>query len=641
MSAPPPVLRPFGPYLLFRQTSADPLGSTFRAGTLDRPKLRPFVTVRLFDGASIDRAALLSAMEAAVEVIDDVRAPSVARGSVFGAVDDLPFAAVEDVPGQPLEALFQPRASGAGLPLEQSLFLVERLLAALEAARAVELVSGAAHGFLVPAFVHVSYDGEPLVWGFGLGKGLLPALSDARERPPFAPYLAPDVLDSGRPTTSGDLFSAGALLFEALTARPPSVGDALAAVETATVAIDGQPVPEAVKQLLRRMLHHDPARRERDVAVLHREISRLVHGGPYPATTFNFAFFFQQQFERSIRSDQRDRDAEEQVASARPAGPAVLPQRPAGDADDVVPPTARREAAASGVASRPSAEGGDARKAPAPAVRAPARTISETPKRGHLGGVPVWIVGGGLVAALSAGGVWFWRFLSPAAALRPAPEAVPAPAPTAPPATPAPIVVGKDDPLFQQAVQQRLQEELAKRQAQQQRDQQLAERKRQADLDRAAEEGRKAREAEEAAAAARDRSDREEAVRLAREAQEARRRAEAAATAARAAETPAVQEGDLVDISQVDTEPAAVRTVRPEITPLARLRRVSGTVLLRVLVNELGQSEEVRILRDTSPRVGLGETSKAALSRWTWTPATKDGRKVKTWTTVPVPFVLE
>jgi len=218
---------------------------------------------------------------------------------------------------------------------------------------------------------------------------------------------------------------------------------------------------------------------------------------------------------------------------------------------------------------------------------------------------------------------------------------VPAPAPTAPPATPAPIVVGKDDPLFQQAVQERLHEELAKRQAQQQRDQQLAERKRQADLDRAAEEARKTRETEEAAAAVRDRSDREEAVRLAREAQEARRRAEAAATAARAAETPAVQEGDLVDISQVDTEPAAVRTVRPEITPLARLRRVSGTVLLRVLVNERGHSEEVRILRDTSPRVGLGETSKAALSRWTWTPATKDGRKVKTWTTVPVPFVLE
>jgi len=68
---------------------------------------------------------------------------------------------------------------------------------------------------------------------------------------------------------------------------------------------------------------------------------------------------------------------------------------------------------------------------------------------------------------------------------------------------------------------------------------------------------------------------------------------------------------------------------------------VEGTVLLRVLVNEKGRSEAVEILRDTRPKVGLGESSKEAVERWIWTPATKDGKKVKTWTTVSVPFVVE
>ncbi len=159
-------------------------------------------------------------------------------------------------------------------------------------------------------------------------------------------------------------------------------------------------------------------------------------------------------------------------------------------------------------------------------------------------------------------------------------------------------------------------------------------------MDRAAEEARKAQEAEEGARAARERNDRDEALRLARAAQDARRRAEEAAAAAKAA-APAIREGDLVEITQVDVEPAVVSTIRPDVPALARLRKVGGTVLLRVLVTESGQTGEVEILRDTSPRVGLGESAKAAVEKWTWTPATKDGKKVRTWTTVPIPFVVQ
>jgi protein TonB len=93
-----------------------------------------------------------------------------------------------------------------------------------------------------------------------------------------------------------------------------------------------------------------------------------------------------------------------------------------------------------------------------------------------------------------------------------------------------------------------------------------------------------------------------------------------------------------VEVDLVDTPPVSVRQVSPQATRIAIQRRVTGTVLLRVLVDENGAPAKVEILRDTSPRVGLGDASKAALEQWRWKPATKDGHRVKTWIAVQVPF---
>ncbi len=609
-----PSLRPFGPYLLCRTTGADSLGTTYRAGTLGQPHLKPFVHLRVFDGAPVDRPALLHSMEVAVDVLEGIRGSSVATGAVLGEIDDIPFAGVEDVPGQTLEALLQPRTTGTGLPPEHALLLTDRILAALEAALPLEFLAGAPHGFLVPSFVLVSYDGEIRVYGFGLGAGLLPALRFPKARPPFAPYIAPEVLESGRPTTAGDIYSVSALLFEALTGRAPPPGGGGAAVDGATLAADGTPVSEEIRQILRRGLASDPERRERSLSAFRAAVGAIVYGGRFDASTFNMAFFMQQQFEKVIHADRREREIEEQLAPARPPSSAGRPA--------VSPPAA------------------PAPRRPASVAPPPPRTVSELPRRSPLGGVPLWAVGVGLVAALAATGFWFWK-LRGGPPPAPAPAPAPTPAPTALPAAPTPFVVGKDDPLFQAAVQARLQEELKKREQQRAKEQQLAQKKKLAEIDRAAEEERKAREVEDASRAARNRNDREEALRLAREAQEARRRADEAAAAAKAMATPTVREGDLVDLALLDTEPTAVTIVRPEVPPLARMRKVGGTVLLRVLVNERGQTEAIEILRDTTPKVGLAESSKAAVGKWIWTPGTKEGKKVRAWTTVPIPFVVQ
>lgn len=622
MSSSVPSIRPFGPYLLLRTTGTDPLGTVYRAGTLGQPRLQPFLHLRVFDGAAVDRPALLRAMEVAVDSLDTVRGPAVAGGAVLGAVDDLPFVGVEDRPGQTLEALFQQGAGGAGLPPEQALLVTERILAALESARPLGIVSGAPHGFLVPSFVHVSYDGETRVLGFGLGRGLLPALQFPKARQAFVPYVAPEVLESGRPTTAGDVYSVSALLHEALTGHAPVPGAAAAAMETATLAVGGAPLPDEFRSLLRRGLSADLAGRERDLQAFRSGVNALLYGGSYTASTFSLAFFMQQRFERAIQSEKRERETEERLGAVRPVSGI---SRPAAATHP--PPETRPSGPPTPAARRPT-------------VPPAARPVADAPRQSPLGGVPLWVAGAAAIVLLSAGGFLAYK-LRIGAVPEPTPLPVPTAAPALPPPAPTPVVVGKEDPLFQAALQARLQEELKRRERERQAERQKEQRKREADAARAAEEAQKAAEAEEAARAARDRSDREEELRLAREAQEARRRADAAAAAARVTPTSSIQEGDLVEISQVDTEPVAVTTVRPEVPPLATRRKVAGTVRLRVLVNEKGRTEAIEILQDTSPKVGLAENSKAAVERWLWTPATKEGRKVRTWTTVTIPFVVQ
>ncbi len=74
---------------------------------------------------------------------------------------------------------------------------------------------------------------------------------------------------------------------------------------------------------------------------------------------------------------------------------------------------------------------------------------------------------------------------------------------------------------------------------------------------------------------------------------------------------PVVNEGDLVDIENCDTAPVPTREVSPVVPVMARQRRVSGTVLLRVLIDENGKPAKVELLRDVTPHVGLGALERA------------------------------
>jgi TonB family protein len=624
MSSSGTIPRLFGPYVLTRHLGSDPLGSVCRAGTAAGAHLSPFLLVRVFEGAEIDHSALVPAMEEASEYLEVVRGPAVAKGAVLGIVEDVPFAGIEYVPGRTLDRLFSGEGQGSiPLPVEHALLIAEKLLVALEAGKPFEKKMGAPHGFLTPGFVTISNDGDVRVYGAGLGSGLLPSLKKPAVHAAFASYIAPEVLASGKPTGAGDIYSAAAILFQSLTGRPPAPGAGTDALSGATLAVDGSPMPEDLARLVARGLAKDPAQREQDVVAYRKTLGKLLYGGPYAPSTFNLAFFMHQRFEKAIDKERRELAQEE-----------TIDPKPLAAAEE----RKDREVAARAQAARVAAA------IPTPSFGAgtlPGTTTlggTPMPKKSGLGGIPVPLVAGGAVVVLAVAGWLLFGRGTPSQPAAPPPTPVAVATPTPMPA-PTPMMVGKEDPEFQAELQARLQEEMKKVEQQIAREQAAAARKRTEEQAQLEEAARRTREAEEAVRIARDRADTEEAERLAKEAADARAREEAARRVAEAA-VPKVKQGDLVDIGQVSTPPQTVKVVRPEATALARQRKVSGTVLVRVLVDENGRAAQAEVYRDTTPKAGLGEASLAAVKQWTWTPATKDGVKVRTWIVVPLPFVL-
>jgi TonB family protein len=109
-----------------------------------------------------------------------------------------------------------------------------------------------------------------------------------------------------------------------------------------------------------------------------------------------------------------------------------------------------------------------------------------------------------------------------------------------------------------------------------------------------------------------------------------------------AAPEPArVREGDLIAAGTEGLTPSRMtRRASVPYPPMARAQRVEGTVIVNVLVSETGQVLDVRVLRGVAKSVGLNEAAEQIVRRSSFSAPTKDGVRVKAWTTVPIDFKL-
>jgi len=99
-----------------------------------------------------------------------------------------------------------------------------------------------------------------------------------------------------------------------------------------------------------------------------------------------------------------------------------------------------------------------------------------------------------------------------------------------------------------------------------------------------------------------------------------------------------IKTGDIISLNEVDSLPALIKKFEPDYTPAARNFKVSGKVVLVILISESGDVIETKILQGIKNSYGLNEEAEKSVKRWKYKPAVKDGVRVKVWKTVAIVF---
>jgi TonB family protein len=99
------------------------------------------------------------------------------------------------------------------------------------------------------------------------------------------------------------------------------------------------------------------------------------------------------------------------------------------------------------------------------------------------------------------------------------------------------------------------------------------------------------------------------------------------------------QTGDLVDPGTPGlTPPRMTRQALASYPPIARMQRVQGAVTVNALISENGQVVDTRIIASANPI--LNDAAVQSVRRSSFTPGSKDGARVRSWTAVRVEFKL-
>lgn len=97
-----------------------------------------------------------------------------------------------------------------------------------------------------------------------------------------------------------------------------------------------------------------------------------------------------------------------------------------------------------------------------------------------------------------------------------------------------------------------------------------------------------------------------------------------------------LQKREQAPVSGSVTRPVKISGFTPETPEEARKAGVSGVVILEAVIDELGNVQDVRVLKGLHP--ALDEKAAEALRTWKFKPATMDGKPVKVYYTMTMNF---
>ncbi len=258
----------------------------------------------------------------------------------------VPYIVMEYQDGRTLEALLR---DGRRLRPERALEITDGILGALDYSHR----NGIVHRDIKPANVMVTGEGDVKVMDFGIARsmsGSQRTITQTAEVIGTAQYMSPEQARGERVDARSDLYSAGCLLYELLTGRPPFAGGSAVAIAYQHVCQDPVPPSEADPEMPRwadvivlRAMAKAPADRYQNAAQMRAGIHSALSGPP-GALPLPQA----QTLGAAVTPVPASQVSDGPAAAPAPAGPAPgEPQGPGTVADGTVgePPHRRRRQA--------------------------------------------------------------------------------------------------------------------------------------------------------------------------------------------------------------------------------------------------------------------------------------------------------
>ena len=679
----------FADYLLLKKLNEDPLGEVFRAGRVGGEGVEHVVLLRVFNGSVVSDLDLGPTIAERKPLQALLRSPNLAQGVDAGVFQGVPYVAYEYISGKNLATLMEQAArKSSPVPTEHGLLVTERIALGLTVAYGARVGSHrATHGFLVPELVMLSNEGENRLLGFEVSEGLRRAAAKSgRLTESFGRYLSPEVL-AGAPASSGDdVYSLAVILLELFVGRPlphPSPDRHKAAVER--VSSLGFP---KVAALIERSLQ-PASSRIGDIVSWHKTLNQLILESDTGSTPFHLAFYMHNLFREDIERESAEIATEKTMDFSKEDLQKLLrpsPTPPPSEQKTIPPP--RPSAPVAVAAASPAEHAATEPPAPSPAP-APASKVAATAQQSGSR-IPALIGAFVVIALLGGGGFYAWwsaqqRAQSAeaerqaravtvvnerSAALRPGEVAAPEPEPTPPTdavPVPAPSRGPSPEDLMREidktinertaAVEENLRSEYDQ-EIQALRDQlAAAEAAREQERQAALEAQKKAAEAERLAATTTedeepatpdDSDDAATETQLASLGTSSPQVVQASnagpggtTTAASTADTrEAVEEpvrlGQLVTPGLGIVAPRVKSRPQPVFPMVAKRLRREADIDIEVLVDENGEVIDTRI--QSKAGYGFDEAAERAAQRTSFFPATKNGVRVKMWTSLRISF---
>jgi TonB family protein len=555
------------------------------------------------------------------------------------------FIAMEHVEGRDLRAILDSaRDLSMPLPVPLAIYVASKVASALDYAHRRRDGDGRdlhiVHRDVSPQNILISYEGDIKLCDFGIAK----AASKVSQTESGAlkgkiQYMSPEQAWGKPIDRRSDLFSLGAVLYELLTEQKLFRGESdLTVLEKVRAASASPPsavnteVPKALDAITLKALAKEPENRYANASDLLRDLEQVLYSyTPAPGSADLAIFLHRLQAEEAAVAEAKAREAARAVPEAevdqKPKRAKAAPVARRTGTITAVPAPAAAPPPPSASGSHPAAPAGP-KPTTSPEVFgsfAPRADDAERKSRTAL-------LLGIAAAVLVLGGAGYWMITR-----KPSRPAAPAVAPTAPAPTAVPVAVVPT--AAPPAIDPKKVEEEVQRQ--------VAQKKR--EMQKALEAEKKQTAAAPAAVATEAPAPEPTAVPVVPTEPPAAvaeptpepteppppTAAPAPVRAAAPAE-PELKRGDLVGPGPGVTEPAMLSKLNVNYPPIARQQRVSGRVVVLVLVDEDGRVADSKLQQGLPAQSGINDAVMDAVKRAKYRPASKNGIPVKMWRPVVV-----